>query len=181
MATESDKLVVIGRITTVFGVKGWVKIHSYTESVDSFLHYPNYYLEQSGQWQRIEFEQIKRHHKGLVGLVKDIDDRDVAKQQLCQRDIAVAVGDMQTLEQGEFYWYELEGLEVWADSDNSESLLLGKLDHLFETGANDVLVVKPCDGSIDMRERLIPYLPEQVIKNIDMQAGEIRVEWDPDF
>jgi 16S rRNA processing protein RimM len=57
---------------------------------------------------------------------------------------------------------------------------LGKVDHLLETGANDVMVVKPCAGSLDDRERLLPYT-DDCVQAIDLEAGVMRVEWDADF
>ena len=62
-----------------------------------------------------------------------------------------------------------------------EGQLLGRIDHLLETGANDVIVVKPCEGSLDQRERLLPYLPDLYVKSIDLQAGVMQVDWDPEF
>ena len=55
--------------------------------------------------------------------------------------------------------------------------LLGEIDHLLETGANDVLVVRPCEGSMDDKERLIPWLVDEVVHSVDMDAGTVRVIW----
>jgi 16S rRNA processing protein RimM len=71
----------------------------------------------------------------------------------------------------EYYWTDLEGLSVVCQ-DGTE---LGRIDHLMETGANDVLVV------IGERERLIPYIPGQVIKSVDLENGRMVVDWDPEF
>jgi 16S rRNA processing protein RimM len=60
-------------------------------------------------------------------------------------------------------------------------VLLGRLDHLMETGANDVLVVRACDGSLDQRERLIPWIPDEVILAVDRARRELLVDWDPEF
>ena len=87
---------------------------------------------------------------------------------------------MPELPEGEFYWYQLEGLKVLA-AGGSQAVLLGKVSHLLETGANDVLSVVPCDGSIDERERLPPWVDGKVILGVDLRAGEIRVDWDPSF
>ena len=87
---------------------------------------------------------------------------------------------MPELGEGEYYWRQLEGLKVVVRGDAGEQLL-GRVDHLLETGANDVLAVVPCEGSIDQRERLVPWLPERVVMNVDLDAGVIRVDWDPAF
>jgi len=80
------------------------------------------------------------------------------------------------LTDGEYYWYQLVGLKVI----DHLGQLLGKIDHLLETGSNDVMVVKPCAGSLDDRERLLPYT-EQCVLAVDLVAGEMKVDWDADF
>lgn len=177
---DSADLAVVGKITSVFGVKGWVKIHSYTEPMENLLGYSNCYLQRNGEWQLLVFEEVKYHGKGLVGLIKGVNDRELARLY-CQCDIAVLKADMPELDNDDFYWHQLEGLEVIAMSTDSPPLLLGKVDHVMETGANDVLVVRPSKGSIDQRERLIPWIPEQVIQQVDLDAGTISVDWDPEF
>ena len=184
MDADAAGLVVVGRITTVFGVKGWVKVHSYTEPMENILGYRSWYVErkdgQKGEWQPIEIEDAKRHQKGLIALIEGVSDREQARSY-CQCDIAVPEREMPELEQGDFYWHQLEGLKVYSCDAEGRELLLGKVDHLMETGANDVVVVKACEGSIDQRERLIPWLPDQVIKQVDIDGGAIRVDWDSEF
>lgn len=91
-------------------------------------------------------------------------------------DIAVSRAELPSLEQGEYYWHQLEGLTV-----ASRGAILGEVDHLLETGANDVLVVKPCEGSIDARERLIPWVRGHYVLSVDLDRGVIEVDWDPEF
>ena len=62
-----------------------------------------------------------------------------------------------------------------------EGVKLGRVDHLIETGSNDVLIVKPTPDSMDDKERLIPYLPDQVIKSVNLESGLLTVDWDPEF
>ena len=83
---------------------------------------------------------------------------------------------MPDLAEDDYYWYQLQGLKVI----DLQEQLLGTVDHLLETGANDVMVVKPCAGSLDDRERLLPYTAQCVLK-VDLAAGEMRVDWDADF
>jgi len=87
-----------------------------------------------------------------------------------------ARSQLPSLKDGEFYWYQLQGLKVI----DLQGQLLGQIDHLLETGANDVMVVRPCAGSLDDRERLLPYTG-QCVQSIDLQAAEMRVDWDADF
>lgn len=178
MATPSDP-VVIGRLTAVYGIKGWLKVHSFTEPMDNFLGYRNCYIQRRGQWQPLEIEAGRVHGKGLVVKLRGVDDPETARGYTGS-DVAVEATDMPELDDDEFYWHELEGLRVYADQDGDQ-VLLGRVDHLMETGANDVLVVKPCEGSIDRRERLLPWLPGQVVLEVDTEAGTLRVDWDPSF
>ena len=180
MALDTSELRVIGKITSVYGVKGWVKVHSYTEPKENILAYPSRYLERNGSWQPLVFADAKHHGKGLVALIDGVNDREDA-QLYCQCDIAIPVTDMPALEQDDFYWHQLEGLEVITTGPDAEQQLLGKVQGMMETGANDVLVVRGSQGSIDKRERLIPWLPDQVIKQVDIEAGIILVDWDAEF
>ncbi|GAA5445000.1 ribosome maturation factor RimM [Microbulbifer sp. NBRC 101763] len=173
---NSDQLVTVGRVTTVYGVRGWVKVHSYTEPMDNILQFPNWWLRGPKGWEALEVDAGKRHGKGLIVHVKGVDDRDLAAQ-LCQRDIAVARDLMPELGQGEYYWHQLEGLRVISRFNGGEHDF-GIVARMMETGANDVLVVR---GGDDKRERLIPYLPDQFIADIDLEAGVITVDWDPAF
>lgn len=180
MAIDPSQLVVIGKITTVYGVKGWVKVHSYTEPMENFFGYTDFLIEQNGNWSPIAFAESKRHGKGLVARIDGVDDRDVAATYT-RCSIATPLSALPELEEDEFYWHQLEGLKVLTSGPDGESLLLGVVSHMLETGANDVMVVRKCPGSIDAQERLIPYLPDQFVDHIDLESGEIRVDWDPEF
>ncbi|MDP5211087.1 ribosome maturation factor RimM [Microbulbifer sp. 2205BS26-8] len=169
-------LVTVGRITTAYGVRGWVKVHSYTEPMDNILQFPNWRLRGPKGWETYQIDAGRHHGKGLVVHIKGIDSRDEATQ-FCQCDIAVVRGLMPVLEPGEYYWHQLEGLRV-VSHFQGEVYDFGNVAHMMQTGANDVLVVR---GGADRRERLIPYLPGQFVLEIDLQAGVITVDWDPAF
>lgn len=172
----SEEIITVGRITTLYGVKGWVKIYSHTEPMESILDYSPWLLKINGQWQPVKISDGKKHGKGLVAKLAGIEDRDIARQY-CGLDIAIEKRLLPALEAGDFYWSQLEKLEVLTES----GVRLGKVSHLIATGSNDVLVVKGNADSIDRKERLIPYLPDQVIKQINLEEGTIRVDWDPEF
>jgi 16S rRNA processing protein RimM len=112
----------------------------------------------------------------LLLKVRGCDDRTQA-EAFSGVDIAIRSVQRKSLAEGEYYWSDLIGLRVV----NLEGLHYGVVDHLIETGANDVLVVKPTADSLDQRERLIPYLPDQVLKKIDLVDRVIQVDWDADF
>ncbi|MGM8226322.1 ribosome maturation factor RimM [Cellvibrio sp. ARAG 10.3] len=178
-AVKSLDLVNIGRITAVYGVKGWVKIHSYTEIAEDVFAYNPWWLKTAHGVKQVEVDEARPHGKGFVAHIKGIDDRDQAAS-LTSVDIAVKRDLLPDLDEGEYYWSQLEGLSV-ITIFNGEAQRLGRVAKLMETGANDVLVVAPDDQSIDQRERLIPYVPDQFVLAIDLAAGEMRVDWDPEF
>ncbi|WP_237058808.1 ribosome maturation factor RimM [Microbulbifer sediminum] len=174
--SQTGELVTVGRITAVYGVRGWVKVHSFTEPMDNILQFHDWWLQAGDGWEPLQIDGGRRHGKGLIVHIKGVDDRDLAAR-FCQRDIAVSRAQMPSLAEGEYYWHQLEGLAVVSRFGGAEQDL-GTVERLMETGANDVLVVR---GGKDGRERLIPFLPGEFITDIDLDAGVITVDWDPEF
>ena len=168
-------MLEIGRITGPYGIKGWLKIHSYTEPMENFLSYGQWHLKRRGTYEPIEIDDGKVHGKGLIAHLKGVDDRTLAESY---KGLTVAIPEdaLPQLDDGEFYWRDLQGLKVLCQ-DGNEQVLLGEVDYLIETGANDVLVVKGCEGSVDQAERLIPYLPGDTVARVDLEAGQIEVDW----
>ena len=107
----------------------------------------------------------------------DLIETPEAARSYCEVEIAVPRSVLPKLDEGDYYWSQLEKLLVYTESGE----LLGRVDHLIETGANDVLVVKGTDESVDRETRLIPYVPDQVVKQVDLNTGTLRVDWDPEF
>jgi 16S rRNA processing protein RimM len=167
--------LLVGRIGGVYGVKGWVRIHSYTEPADNLFGYKDWKIQRRGQWEAIVIDEGKIHGKGLVAHIKGIDDRTGA-ETLKGCEISVPLSELPPLDQDDYYWHQLEGLLVVSAGE-----ILGRLDHMLATGANDVMVVKACEGSKDDRERLIPWLRDSVVKTIDLEQGSIEVDWDAEF
>jgi 16S rRNA processing protein RimM len=161
--------VVLGRISGVFGVKGWVRVYSHTEPREAILDYKNWLLNRDGKWLSVRVEDGKPHGRAVIAKLKDTDDRDAAAA-LLNVDIAVSRDDMPQTKADEYYWADLEGLKV-VDRDGRR---LGKVSYLMATGANDVLVV---DGD---RENLIPFVMGDVILDVDLDAGVIHVDWEWD-
>ncbi len=171
-----ENTAVMGKITSVYGVKGWVKVVSYAQEKENICKYKNWILDNSGKKHTVKVLNCKSHGTGLVALLDGCNDREVAKQY-CGSLVTIPQSELPDLGDGEFYWHQLEGMKVVT----SDSVLLGKVSHLIETGSNDVLIVKKCKESLDGKERLIPYLPGQVVKSVDLDKGIIEVDWDPDF
>ena len=182
----SDRIAV-GQLAGVFGVKGWVKVRSSTEPEKNIVDYQPWFLKTPHGLKEVVVDDFAIRPQGLVVHIKDYDDRDQALA-LGKAVIEVNKSLLPGLNQDDFYWHELIGLKVHtvhgqpeSAQNHSESILLGEVKSLLETGANDVLVVKPCSDSIDDRERLVPYLPGQFVLSIQPDEGFIQVDWDPDF
>jgi len=170
--------VVAGRITTVHGVRGWVKIHSYTAPEDNIFDYQPWWVRFPNGWKKLEVDQFRVVSKGFIAHIQGLDDRDEARLY-CQRDIEVSTLDFPPAGDDELYWHQLQGLRVLSRFGGDE-VLLGVVDGFMETGANDVLIVTPCEGSVDGRERLIPYVAD-FVGEPDLDSGVLPVDWDPDF
>lgn len=162
--------VVLGRISGLFGVKGWVKIHSYTEPREAILGYPGWFLGIDDDWQPVELKEGKRHGKTVIACFEGVDDRDIAAGYV-NADIGVSRASLPETGKDEYYWTDLEGLAV----EGKEGDVLGTVVHFLETGANDVMVVRSGDQEI-----LIPFLTGDVIKDVDLATGVIRVDWEWD-
>ena len=167
--------IVIGRISGVYGVKGWVRIHSFTEPAENLFGYRGWKIRRRDQWEAIDIDDGRQHGKGLIAHINGVDDRDEAAL-LKGCDIAVPRDELPPLEEEEYYWHQLEGLEVY-----SGDTLLGRVEYLLETGSNDVMVVRGSEESLDRKERLVPWIRGQVVEKVDLDKGRIDVQWDPEF
>lgn len=162
----SERLLVLGRISGVYGVRGWVRVFSETEPRDNILRYSPWLVDGAP----CAVAEGRVHGKGLVVRLAGCDDRDQAAA-LVGREIAVRRDQLPPPRPDEFYWADLEGLAV----ETVAGVALGRVSHLFATGANDVLVVS------GERERLLPFVWDAVVRDVDFAAGRIEVDWDPDF
>lgn len=181
MQYRDSDLLIVGKLAAVYGVKGWIKLYSYTEPMENILAYDDFFIKKpnASEWQPLVIAEGKKHGKGIIIKIDGIDDRDKVGL-LTHSEIAITKSSVPALEDDEFYWHQLEGLVVESEYEG-KTFILGKVKNLLETGANDVIVVKATEDSLDKRERLIPYVPEQFIKQIDLTAGKMIVDWDPEF
>ena len=169
-ATRETGQVLLGKIVGVFGVEGWVKVHSYTEPRENLFRYRPWILRDGAGERTVEQARGRAQGQGLVAAIPGIEDRDAAAA-LIGTEIFVERTSLPPAKEGEYYWSDLEGLEVVLEDGRT----LGRVSHLFSTGANDVLVVK------GERERLLPYVTGDVVKSVELESGRIVVDWDPDF
>lgn len=170
MAEITEELLELGKISGVFGVKGWVKVHSYTDPREGIVKYRSWLLKQKGDWREFSVEEGRRQGKTVIARLKGINDCDQA-MLLMGAKIAIHPDQLQDLDDDEYYWRDLVGLRVI----NAEGVELGTISHMMETGANDVMVVK---GD---RERLIPFTQGIAVIDVDLSAGVIKVDWDAEF
>lgn len=162
--------VILGRVSGLYGIQGWVRVFSHTEPREGITRYNPIFLKFQGEWRPFEIEAGRAQGAGVVLKLVGCDDRDQAAT-LLQCEMAVRRAQLPPPEPGEYYWADLEGLRV-VTLDGVE---LGTVRLLFATGANDVIVVQ------GERERLLPFIKDQVVVEVDLERRLLKVDWDPDF
>ena len=170
------KILVLGKIGKVYGIKGWLKLSSFTSPSLNIFNYSELIVQLGNSAETLKIDAYKVRQNGLIAHFSGYDNPDDS-QKLVGKQVSIRNDRLPQLLKGEFYWHELETLQVI----NQEGYNLGKVAYLIETGANDVLVVKPSDQSWDRRERLIPFIKETVIKKVDVPSKKIEVDWGVDF
>lgn len=166
----ADRHIAVGRVSGLFGVQGWVKLYSFTEPRDRLLEYKLLLLGDEETRRPVKLAEGRAQGKGLVGRFEDITDRDQAAG-LVGLELAVLRSQLPEAAADEVYWVDLMGLAVV----NTQGASLGRVERLLETGANDVLVV------MGDRERLIPFARGPIVKQVDLAAGTIVVDWELDY
>lgn len=174
MSQASDSLVV-GKIGAPYGVQGWVKITTYTDEVEGIFSYVPWFLGEDGKEYQVD--SWRTHNKGVVAKLVGVESRDDA-DSIKNLDISIKAEQLPQLADDEYYWRDLVGMQVITESGYN----LGVVKELFETGANDVMLVKAkSNDAFGQKERMLPFLHDQVIKQVDIQAKTIKVDWDPGF
>ncbi|MFO0115401.1 MAG: ribosome maturation factor RimM [Betaproteobacteria bacterium] len=167
--------VVMARVTAPFGIKGWLKLQTFTEYADSLDQFDSWFVSSASGWQEVEVEDFAVNVKSVVAKLKGIDDRTAA-EKLGQRDIAVPRGWLDQPEKDEYYWIDLIGAKVINEAGET----LGTIETLMETGANDVLVVRSEKGagnSAGSTEILIPFV-STYLANVDREKKVVTVRWE---
>ena len=161
--------ILVGRIAGIYGVKGWLKIVSYTRPPENIFMYRPWLIKQDDIWQETGLLEGKVHGKGLIAALEGITDRDVARG-LIGADIGIYRTQLPELPPGEYYWDDLQDMQV----NNRQGKVLGRLKDILETGANDVLVVEG-EG-----RHLIPMIWDMYVMGVDHTRGIIEVDWEPE-
>ena len=159
----------MGRIVGPFGVKGWVKVKTFTERPEALGGFAEWLVRSGGQWEARALEGFEMHAKGPVAKLGGCDDREGALR-LRERDVAVTRGELGEPGEGSIYWIDLVGLAVVDECGAT----LGTVEGLFESGETSVLVVSGA------KRRLIPFVPDYV-KAVDRDARRITVDWKPEY
>ncbi len=163
-----NKQVALGYISAVHGIKGWVKVHSWTRPMEAILDYQPWLLGEDKR--SVKIVDGRKQGKGMAALLPGYDNREQAVALVGQQ-IFVNRDQMPATASDEYYWSDLEGLEVHTTGGK----LLGRVERLMETGANDVLVIR------GQREHLVPFIQGQYVTRVDLEGGVIEVDWDPEF
>jgi len=163
-------MVVMGRVTAPFGVRGWFKVYTLTAEPDNLCDYPVWWLRREGDWREMKVIAARVQGNTLVAQLAGVESREAAAE-LRGSEIGVPREQLPAAASGEFYWADLIGLKVVNRAQDE----LGRVARIVETGANDVLVVK--DGA---EEILIPFIADAIVK-VDVAAGVIAVDWGRDY
>jgi len=170
VGAHSSKLVTLGRIGGVYGIKGWLKVHSYTEPRDNIVDYSPWLLSRGDERHEARVTDARTASGRVIVKLDGVDDRDAAREWV-GAEIAVERRQLPPCGPGEFYWSDLEGLEV----RTLKGEVLGKVDRLLATGGNDVLVLA------GQTERLFPFVWDSVIRKVDLDEGVIVADWAADY
>ena len=166
-----QRMITVGRLHGAFGVRGEVKLESFTDPLRSIARYQPWILRDARGIERAcEGVRVREGGKGLIATMPGIEDKDAA-DALRGTEVLVPRSALPPPAEGEFYWVDLEGLRVV----NLDGADFGIVSHLFSTGANDVLVAQ------GERERMIPFVLPDYIRSVDFEAGVVTVDWDPEF
>jgi 16S rRNA processing protein RimM len=165
---DAARRVPVGRISGVFGVRGWVRIFSYTEPRANVLHYQPWILRSSASERSYSVREGQEHGAGVVAWLAGVDDRDAAAA-LIGCEVEVDRDQLSPAGPGQYYWADLEGMAVVTVGGEP----LGQVERLFATGANDVMVVR------GERRYLLPFVQDRVVRTVDVTTRTITVDWDP--
>lgn len=180
MVEESTKIsserILAGKISAAYGIKGWVKVYSHTDPIEHILDYAPWLLKRRSTERLLKLDQGRIHGKGIVVLPEGFQDRNQA-EELIGYEIWIDKQALPKLDQDDYYWHQLEGLQVI----NEAGECLGVISQMLETGANDVIVVSATQDSIDDQERLIPWVEPDYVREVDLANKKVLVSWAAEF
>jgi 16S rRNA processing protein RimM len=171
-------MIVLGRITAPYGVKGWLRLHPFGDDPGRWCEMPRWWLgsdeEDFSGWRAWPLQAMRLQGKSWVVKLTGVEDRDGA-EQLVGQFVGAPRDALPATDQDEYYWADLVGLRVV----NEKQETLGRVTEMIESGAHAVMVVTEGDGELT-RQRLLPFVG-QVVKDVDVPAGVVRVDWERDW
>ena len=167
--SKEDRIVVLGTVASPFGVKGWVKVNSFTEPLDNILDYPTLQLGPAGKWQPIRVEEGRMTGKGVIAKFAGIESPEEARTRV-GLELGVWRSELPKPAPGEYYWSDLEGLDVV----NASGTPLGRIDHFRSTPTGAVVIVR------GEQEHWIPFVKDRIVK-VDLDAARVVLDWSPDW
>jgi 16S rRNA processing protein RimM len=171
--STSEEFIPVGKISGVFGVKGWMKIFSFTDPRKNILNYSPLYMSQRGEWIEVKVMTGRVQGKGIVLSLENVTDPDQVLP-LIGNQLAITKQQLKPAGNNDYYWSQLIGMAVVNRQDEP----LGIVDSLSETGANDVLQVTDAEQKT---QRLIPFVMDEIVDSVDLDKKIIRVDWELDY
>jgi 16S rRNA processing protein RimM len=169
MSQHDDDLICVGHILGSQGIKGWVRVFSNTSPRENIVSYSPWFIEQ-GNVQKATTVQGRLQGKNVLARLEGVEDRTQA-DELTGCRIFINSQQLPRLEAGEYYWSDLVGLAV----ETVQGEPLGVIASMMETGADDVMVLS------GERERLIPFVIDQIVREVDLDSQRLVVDWSPEY
>ena len=173
---DRPAVVPVGTVGRAHGVRGWVRVRSDMEPADELLRYDTWLLDRGGGWRPVTVRTARPHGRVLIVHLQGVDDRDAASE-LAGARLGLPRDALPALDEGRYYWVDLIGLEVVDEAGDP----FGTVRDMIETGANDVMVVRPHGPATPERtrtgDRIVPFIVGDVVREVDLEAGRIRVAW----
>lgn len=167
----SDDLIVIGRITSTHGVKGWVSMESYSSNLEDIFKY-KLYINTNNTFEIINVSDYKMMPKKLIAKIEGIDSIEQAEIFLdCK--IYTKNDQLSKLDKDEYYWNDLIGCSVYSNEQN----LLGKVSSIIRNFSSDILVVRHHKNKDEI---LIPFIKDFLLE-VNIKEKTIRVDWKNDY
>ena len=164
----NDKKILIGKIIGLHGIKGWLKIISFSSPPENIFKYSSIILTNNNIEDVFHIENTRKQGKKILIKLKGIDDRTLAEKYK-ESTIEINRSDLPDLSEGIYYWEDLIGCEVLNESKKK----IGLVDSFLETGSNDVLIIE----TNSKKKVLIPFIINESIKEVNLDDKLIIVEW----
>ena len=170
---SSDRKILLGKLGKPHGVKGFLYIHYYGEDPNKLYDYEGLLLDDG---TLVKVDKLLLQKDRVILKFLETNSRNDA-EKLRDKELFIKEDSLPVLENNQAYYFELEGLNV----KNLDNVDLGRVKEILETNANDVLVIEPTKSSVDEKERLVPYVKNNVVKEINKTDKTILIDWSEDY